>query len=654
MKKKQKRTIKQIIVRYVTGVTVLLGVLLTFIMIITGFTSTKSVLFDSLQVIARTSSQNISSNIHLLADRMDSLAQETVLSNPLTSIDIKQKLINERKERIEFVWIADYDLSGNRVYGDSISPASISDDELYTYLNVTNNITIGKPYLSDGIWQLCVGVPIIRDGNVSSYLVGSYKYDLLNDVLSNINIGSSGLAFIVDKEGTIIADKNISNMDNHDNLYGLYGSRSNDPIFDTMLSFNTGLSSVFFKGVQHYVAYSPIAGTNWTLIIAAPGLDFLGIMFISLIISVFLIIILLISSRKIIVRIAEGITSPLDLAARRLSSLSAGNLTDEVILSDNSIEAEKLTTALSKTITSLAGYINEIQSYLGLLSSGDYSHNVADSFMGDFVAIKDALSSITVSLNETMHQISNSSLAVSNNASETSDYAKKLYNGSFEQTTAIERLRSSINIITENISQIDANARRVKESADLAESRVDNGTHQMDNMLSTMNSIYANMKDIITISRLIEEISSQTSLLALNASIEAARAGEAGRGFAIVAQQISQLADQTADALNKTGEIIEQANDSIIYGLDTAKATAESFENIRSATAEFTEISNNMINITMEQQKSVNLVTEDIGKVLNIANDNLELAKGTDETASMSSVQADELENIVSSVKLRR
>ncbi len=79
MKKKRKvsktRNIKQIIVYYVTMLSVLLGVVLILLMVVTSLTSTSSVLKDSLQVTARISAQNLSSNLHLLADRMDSLAQ---------------------------------------------------------------------------------------------------------------------------------------------------------------------------------------------------------------------------------------------------------------------------------------------------------------------------------------------------------------------------------------------------------------------------------------------------------------------------------------------------------------------------------------------------------------------------------------------------
>ena len=73
---KQKSSIKQIIIRYVTRISVTLGVALILQMIVASMISTSSVLYDSLQIIARTSAQNIGSNLHLLVDRMDNLAQK--------------------------------------------------------------------------------------------------------------------------------------------------------------------------------------------------------------------------------------------------------------------------------------------------------------------------------------------------------------------------------------------------------------------------------------------------------------------------------------------------------------------------------------------------------------------------------------------------
>lgn len=655
MKKRnhKKKSIKEIIVFYVTSIAITLGVVLIIIMIAASLMSTVSVLTDSLQTTAKTASQNISSNLHLLTDRMDSLAQEAVLSDPEAEDADKQKVIDEREERVEFVWIAAYDSSGNKMYGDDTAPESVADSTYFEDLVNSANMTIGEPQNLEGTWQLALGYPLMNGEEVYGYLVGSYNYGMLNDVLTNINIGDSGSAFMLNKEGTIIADKDSANMEKRENIYDIYTSNSNHKVFDSMLAFETGAESVFLNGQQSYMAYSPVAGTNWTLVISAPGLDFMNILAICIIICVVILVALLIVSRKVIVKVADRITTSISMAANRLNTLSMGDLKEEVVLSDANTEVEMLTSALSKTVSGLAEYIEEIRSYLGYLSEGDYSRDVPEKFDGDFIAIEEALSSIATSLNATMHKISNSSGAVSRNSSETSDYAKKLYDGSLEQTEALARLSDSVDEIRNKINEIDENAKRVKLSADTAGVKVDEGKTQMDSMLSTMNSIYDNMQEIMTISGLIEEISSQTSLLALNASIEAARAGEAGKGFAVVAQQISLLADQTTDALKKTGEIINQANASIENGLNTANATGESFENVRQATEEFAEISEDMTHIAEEQKMTIQTVSEEVERVLSIADLNQGLARETDEIASRSLEQAEQLDNIVSDVKLR-
>lgn len=651
---KKKRSIKQIIVRNVTAISVSLGVILTVLMIATGLLSTSSVLLDSLQMTARVSAQNLSSNLHLLTDRMDSLAQEKSLADINLPMEEKRELLEERKKRIEFVWIAVYDASGRKIYGDGTAPESVAEKEEYSSLAATENVTIGEPYYEDDIWQLNVGIPIFKqDGEFYAYLVGSYKYDLLHDVLSNVNIGAGGKAYIVDQKGNIIANKDLKSMQKQENLYELYSSGSNKRLFDAMLSFQSDSASTILDGQQHYIAYSPVVGTNWTMMIAAPGMDFMRILLIFVVLGIVVIVVLQTLSRKIIVRTANTISGSLALATGRLSLLSVGDLKQEVVLADDNEEAETLTTALSRTVTSLAGYIDDITEYLGLLSSGDYSVEVKDTFRGDFVAIREALATITTSLNETMHRIHQASFAVSNNSSETSEHAKKLYEGSVEQRAALDRLSDKIGIITGKIEEIDAIAGVVRQSADVAEQRVEEGEEQMDDMLSTMDSIHQDMQEIITISQLIEEISSQTSLLSLNASIEAARAGEVGKGFAVVAQQIGVLAEQTADALEKTGMIIGKASRSIEQGMRTAEETAESFRNVKEATSDFKKISESMAHISLEQKETITMVSDEADTVLRIADTNQGLARETDETAELSLKQAEELEQIVTAVKLK-
>lgn len=649
-----KRSIKQIIIRYVTQLSISLGVILVILMIAASLRSTSSVLRDNLRITARISAQNISSNIHLLVDRMDNMAQKPEWSGAGMAETDMQQLIDQCEERVEFVWIAAYDTAGTKLYGDSDAPSSIAGKDYYDYLIRTQNLTVGRPERYNGLWQLSVGIPILNgDGDISFYLIGSYKYDLLNDVLSNINIGARGIAYIVDGEGNIIADKNMADMEQARNLYEMYGSGGNRRAFDAMLDFRTDVTAVFLKGVHHYMAYSPIAGTNWTLVIAAPGADFMGTLVWSVVLSILAIIGLQVYTTKRTVRIADQISGSLSHATDRLALLAAGNLREEVVFADNNQEAEVLTSALSSTVASLSTYIDNITGYLGRLSSGDYSMQVEGVFDGDFAAIRESMVLITDALNQTMHRIQQASDAVRSNSSETTAYAKKLYDGSLEQSDALNRLTGKMELITDKTDEIDGNAQRVKESAGAAKERVDEGQRQMGDMLEMMDSIHRDMQEIITISQLIEDISSQTSLLSLNASIEAARAGDAGKGFAVVAQEIGQLAQQTAAALEKTSAIIGKANVSIDQGMRAAQDTADSFRKVSQATNEFTEISDNLIQITMQQKEAIDMASQEVRTVLSIADTNQQFARETDETAAVSMKQVEELEQIVSMVKLR-
>ena len=459
----KKRTIKQQIIFCVMSVSLLLGVLLTAAMIISNLLTTRTLLLDNMQMLAKVSSQNISSNLHLLTDRMANLMLEEVLTDDTVDESGKQEVLDERESRIEFVWLAAYDMEGQKLYGDEEAPASIKGREYYAKIASTNNIVIGEPVYEDGIWQIAVAAAMKKGEENYAYLIGSYKYDLLGDVLGNINIGANGEAYIINAEGDIIADRDGENMSERNNIYDLYGSKKNNQLLDAMTDFQTGAAGMRMHGIYHYAAYSPVAGTNWTLIVDAPNSDFMGTVLFTGIVSLVLGIILIMGAVVYSGRVSSRISDSLSLATDRLASLAEGNLKDEVAIARTGDEAQILTEALAKTIDNVDAYIEDLGRSLGSLSEGDYSKEVPDGFRGDFQAIREALCGITDSLNETMRRIHASSKAVSRNSSEVSDYAERLYGGAADQEKALERLDGSIRLITDGIGRIDESASRVKQ-----------------------------------------------------------------------------------------------------------------------------------------------------------------------------------------------
>lgn len=645
--------LKQKIIFYVMTVSVLAAILIVTIMSVGSIRSTNTVLLDNMQITARIASQGISSNLHLLTERMYNLSSDKVLTDASSAASDKQARLDEVKLEIEFVWLSAYDTAGQKLYGDDSAPASIADTGYYANLIKTGNIVIGEPYYDNNLLQLCVGVPLKSNDELTGYLIGSYKYDLLNDVLSMLILGDTGSACILNENGLIIGDRNLQNVIDGKNVYDLYPSSKNTEIFDKVLSYQTGSALITMNHIKNYAGYAPIPGTNWALLINAPQREFMSSVLLSILLSALFALLLLVIAGAVIVPVSQKIGTSLSTATNRLQKLAEGNLTEEVILSHNNDETDILTNALSKTIESLNSYIQDIRLSLGALSKGDYTIEIPDNFNGDFSSIRDSLMDITNSLNRTMMQMNLSSSEVNKNSIEVSDYANKLHDGSLNQASLLKQLEDSMNAITSSIEKTKTNALQIESCSINANEKTALGGSYMQSMLTTMSEIHSAVEEISQISQLIEDISDQTNLLSLNASIEAARAGEAGRGFAVVAAEIGQLSGQTTNALRQTGDIINHSADIIQKGLETANQTARAFQEIQKVTEQYNEISRTLSDTVMEQTTAVDCVNSQLESLKNIADANRSLAEETDKMAASSLAQSEDLKDYVSQVKMK-